>query len=44
MLWIACCSGGWYVVPQWYLGAYRLAFWNVFGYSEHADAGRFRHR
>jgi microcin C transport system substrate-binding protein len=23
---------GWYVVPQFYLGAYRLAFWNVFGY------------
>ena len=23
---------GWHVVPQWYLGAYRLAFWNVFGY------------
>lgn len=23
---------GWYVVPQWHLGAYRLAFWNVFGY------------
>jgi microcin C transport system substrate-binding protein len=23
---------GWYVVPQYYLGAYRLAFWNVFGY------------
>jgi microcin C transport system substrate-binding protein len=23
---------GWYVVPQWHLGAYRLAFWDVFGY------------
>jgi len=23
---------GWYVVPQFYLGAYRLAFWNVFGH------------
>jgi microcin C transport system substrate-binding protein len=23
---------GWYVVPQWYIGASRLAFWNVFGY------------
>ncbi|MBW4022286.1 MAG: ABC transporter substrate-binding protein [Proteobacteria bacterium] len=25
---------GWYVVPQWHLGAYRLAFWNVFGYPK----------
>jgi microcin C transport system substrate-binding protein len=23
---------GWYVVPQWHLGAYRLAFWDVFGF------------
>jgi microcin C transport system substrate-binding protein len=23
---------GWYVVPQFYLGAYRLAYWNVFGH------------
>jgi microcin C transport system substrate-binding protein len=23
---------GWYVVPQWYIGASRLAFWNVFCY------------
>jgi microcin C transport system substrate-binding protein len=23
---------GWYVVPQFYLGAYRLAYWNVFGF------------
>jgi microcin C transport system substrate-binding protein len=23
---------GWYVVPQWHLGAYRLAFWDVFGH------------
>jgi microcin C transport system substrate-binding protein len=22
----------WYVVPQWHLGAYRLAFWDVFGF------------
>jgi microcin C transport system substrate-binding protein len=25
---------GWYVVPQFYLGAYRLAFWNVFGHPK----------
>jgi microcin C transport system substrate-binding protein len=23
---------GWYVVPQWHLSAYRLAFWDVFGF------------
>jgi microcin C transport system substrate-binding protein len=23
---------GWYVVPQWHLGSYRLAFWDVFGH------------
>lgn len=23
---------GWYLVPQWYLGSYRLAFWDVFGF------------
>lgn len=23
---------GWYTVPQWHLGAYRLAFWDVFGF------------
>ncbi len=23
---------GWYVVPQWHFGAYRLAFWDVFGF------------
>ena len=23
---------GWYVVPQFHLGAYRLAFWDVFGF------------
>ena len=25
---------GWYVVPQWHLGAYRLAFWDVFGFPQ----------
>lgn len=23
---------GWFVVPQWHLGSYRLAFWDVFGH------------
>lgn len=23
---------GWYIVPQWHLGAYRLAYWDVFGF------------
>ena len=23
---------GWYIVPQWHLSAYRLAYWDVFGF------------
>lgn len=26
---------GWYVIPQWHLSTYRVAYWNRFGHPEH---------